>query len=101
MNLQEFNTLLAESNPPEDLSLPLQALWHDANGHWDHAHSLAQSAGDKRGAWVHAYLHRKEGDTSNANYWYSRAGQSMSSLPLHAEWEEITRALLQEAPASP
>lgn len=96
MDLQEFNTLLAADSPPEDLSLPLQALWHDAKGNWDHAHYLAQSAGDKAGAWVHAYLHRKEGDTSNAAYWYSRAGRTMSPLPLNAEREEIAQALLQE-----
>ncbi|ADE14016.1 conserved hypothetical protein [Nitrosococcus halophilus Nc 4] len=96
MNLQEFKNRLAANNPPQDIPLPLQALWYEAKGDWDQAHHLAQSAGDAAGAWVHAYLHRKEGDLSNAAYWYSRAGKTVSQLPLKAEWEEITQALLQQ-----
>ncbi|ADJ27751.1 hypothetical protein [Nitrosococcus watsonii] len=96
MKLQEFKKLLSASQPPQDFPLPLQALWYEAKGDWHHAHHLAQSAGDKAGAWVHAYLHRKEGDLSNAAYWYSRAGQTPPQSPLATEWEDITQALLQQ-----
>ena len=76
------------------LSLPLQALWHDAQGDWDQAHGVCQSAGDRDGDWVHAYLHRKEGDLANAGYWYRRAKQPVHKGTLDEEWEEIARALL-------
>ena len=80
----------------------VEALWHDARGDWDQAHEIAQSIDDREGAWVHAYLHRKEGDLSNAGYWYLRAGRqgSDASLPdvsLEAEWKEIAEALLGQA----
>jgi hypothetical protein len=72
----------------------LQALWHEAKGDWDVAHDLLQGQNDQTGAWVHAYLHRKEGDNSNAAYWYSRAGRTLPNQSLQAEWEEIAEALL-------
>ena len=72
----------------------LQALWHDAQGDWDRAHALAQEQGGRRGAWVHAYLHRKEGDPGNAGYWYARAGQPVARVPLADEWAAIVTALL-------
>lgn len=97
MNLPEFKNLLTANNPPQELTLPLKALWYEAKGDWHQAHHLAQSTGDAAGAWVHAYLHRKEGDHSNAAYWYSRAGKTVSQLPLEAEWEEITQALLSQS----
>ena len=78
------------------LSPALQALWHDARADWDQAHTLAQAAGGADGAWVHAYLHRKEGDEGNAAYWYRRAGQPVASGDLRAEWERIARALLAD-----
>lgn len=96
MDFQEFKTLLAAESLPQGLPLPLQALWYEARGDWHQAHRLAQAAGDKAGAWVHAYLHRKEGDTSNATYWYSRANQTASKQPFEAEWKEIAQALLQQ-----
>jgi hypothetical protein len=95
MDLQEFKNLLAADNLPKGFSLPLQALWHEAKGDWHQAHHLAQAAEDTAGAWVHAYLHRKGGDASNAVYWYSRAGQAASQQPFEIEWEEIAQALLQ------
>lgn len=64
---------LAKIDDPRDLSLPLQALWHDGRGDWDRAHELCQRSGDRAGDRVHAYLHRKEGDAANAAYWYARA----------------------------
>jgi hypothetical protein len=70
------------------------ALWHDARGDWHAAHEAAQAIDDATGAWIHAYLHRKEGDASNAAYWYRRAARPVSRAELDAEWEEIAAALL-------
>lgn len=92
MTFHEFATL---QRRPEELSPALQALWLDGQGDWDGAHDLAQTGGGREGAWVHAYLHRKEGDDSNAAYWYSRAGRPVATGDLRAEWEEIVRALLK------
>ena len=80
---------------PAGLSLPLQALWRDAQGDWDRAHEVCQRAKSPDGDWVHAYLHRKEGDEGNAGYWYARAGRPMpgAGLTLDDEWAEIVRAL--------
>ena len=94
MDLQTFEDSLENETPPAGVSLALQALWQDANGGWDEAHQLAQQDDDRDGAWVHAYLHRKEGDLSNAAYWYRRAGRPVSTLSLGDEWREITEALL-------
>lgn len=80
---------------PSGCGPALQALWHDARGDWDRAHALAQEDTGRNGAWVHAYLHRKEGDTMNAGYWYSRAGRPAASGDLAAEWEAIARELLR------
>ena len=73
----------------------LKALWHDAKGDWQSAHHLAQDIPSKDGSWVHAYLHRKEGDLSNASYWYHKAGKPVSDKSLHDEWDEIAQALLR------
>lgn len=95
MNLSAFKASLARDRPPQGLSEALEALWWDAKGDWDKAHTLAQEAGDA-GAWVHAYLHRKEGDLGNARYWYRQAGRKpVTKAPLEAEWEEIAQALLE------
>ena len=94
MDLPTFEESLKHDAPPAALSLALKALWHDARGDWDEAHRLAQQKDDADGAWVHAYLHRKEGDPSNAAYWYRRAGRPVSSLSLDDEWREIVEALL-------
>jgi hypothetical protein len=80
--------------PPPGLSLALQAMWHDAHGGWERAHELAQNDKTREGSWVHAYLHRKEGDTGNAAYWYSRAGRSIAGGTVEEEWEAIVRELL-------
>ena len=94
MDLKDFNDSLANKTPPKNLSLALQALWHDAQGDWNTAHRLAQSDNGRNAAWVHAYLHRKEGDTWNAGYWYSRADRPVEHAALEDEWEKITQALL-------
>ncbi|MBI1784174.1 hypothetical protein HYR69_03440 [Candidatus Sumerlaeota bacterium] len=79
---------------PSGLGCGLSALWHEARGDWDAAHIVVQDDESREAAWVHAYLHRKEGDLGNAAYWYSRAGRRVSSLPFEKEWEEIVQSLL-------
>jgi hypothetical protein len=96
MDLQAFkDSIAAQDQPPAGISAPLRALWLDAKGDWHGAHEALQGQPDGGGAaWVHAYLHRVEGDLPNARYWYSRAGKPASDQPLAAEWDEIARALL-------
>lgn len=89
-----FETFVIAATAPADAGPALRALWHDAHGDWDTAHTLAQEAVGRDGAWVHAYLHRKEGDEMNAGYWYARAGRPAATGDLRAEWETIVRALL-------
>jgi len=93
MTLDEFKATVAGGEPP-DVAPLLRALWYDAKGDWNEAHRLAQDVDDKSGAWVHAYLHRKEGDPGNAAYWYSRAGQPVATDSLEDEWNRIATALL-------
>ena len=95
MDLEALKAALRREAPPDGLSLALQALWHQAKGNWDRAHALAQAESDVDGAWVHAYLHRVEGDEGNAGYWYRNAGRPHSHAPLDIEWEEIAAALLK------
>ncbi len=75
----------------------LEALWYDARGDWERAHQIAQEVETSEGSWVHAYLHRKEGDLGNARYWYSRAGRNPEHASLDAEWRAICEALLARA----
>ena len=70
-------------------------MWYDAKGNWDEAHDLAQEIESKSGSWVHAYLHNKEGDRSNAAYWYRKAGKPFPDKSLEEEWEEIVTFLLE------
>ena len=97
MELKAFRDSLQASAPPAELSPALQALWYDAKGEWSRAHELVQAGDDRTGAWVHAYLHRKEGDASNAAYWYRRAGEPMQQGPLETEWEQIVERLLHHS----
>lgn len=94
MTLSEFKATLAAASAPRDLSPLLVALWHDAKGDWEAAHRIAQEVDDESGARVHAYLHRKEGDASNAAYWYRRAGRPVEDVSLEDEWEAVVAALL-------
>ena len=94
MDLFHFKESLATDDPPVQASVYLKALWYDANEKWEAAHRLIQDLPDKNAAWIHAYLHRKEGDTANADYWYCRAGKKRTSLSLQEEWEEIAAAFL-------
>jgi hypothetical protein len=92
MTLDEFRAAVSRGEPP-DVAPLLRALWHDARGNWAEAHTIAQEIEDKAGAWVHAYLHRKEGDPGNAAYWYRRAGQPVATDSLDDEWNRIATAL--------
>ncbi len=96
MDLQAFFESTAKTEPPSGLSLSLQALWWDAKGDWQLAHQHAQQSEDRASMHVHAYLHRKEGDQSNAEYWYRRAGVAPASVTLAEEWEGLARKLLAE-----
>src|SRR4051794_35199728 len=75
MQWNEFKSSLAAEKPPSNISKYLQALWYDGKDDWNQSHNIAQDIEDKNGSWIHAYLHRKEGDISNARYWYQRAGK--------------------------
>ncbi len=93
MTLEEFRITLASAAPPDVADL-LLALWHDAKGDWDRAHTIAQNIDDPFGAWIHAYLHRKEGDRDNAAYWYHRAQQLVATDSFDDEWKRIASAVL-------
>jgi hypothetical protein len=94
MTLPEFRASLNEAAPAGELTPLLAALWWDGKGNWDRAHEIAQDVDTPDGAWVHAYLHRKEGDDANAGYWYRLARKAHSRLPFGEEWDEIVAALL-------
>ena len=93
MDVDEFRGTLHLAEPPAGLSLPLQTLWWDAKDDWNHAHECAQQDEGKTGASVHAYLHRKEGDLSNAGYWYRRAGRKPATGALEQEWAALVGEL--------
>lgn len=94
MDFQGFVASIGETEPPAGLSEALQALWWDAKGDWHMAHECAQQRDDQRGMRIHAYLHRKEGDLSNAGYWYRRAGVAPVSSALDEEWGAMAREFL-------
>jgi hypothetical protein len=94
MDVQGFTASLGSMAPPAGLSRALEALWYEANGEWDKAHRLAQREKTAAGAWVHAYLHRVEGDSDNAAYWYRRAERPVADGPVREEWAAIVEALL-------
>jgi len=93
LTLQEFKSSL-KNQQPLPVAVLLQALWYEAKGDWKKSHELAQDVNTPDGSWVHAYLHRKEGDQFNAQYWYKRANRKMPDCSLDKEWEEIANALL-------
>ena len=94
MNPDKFRASLKLDEAPLGMGAPLTALWWDAKGDWAKAHECAQQSESPDHAWVHAYLHRKEGDIDNARYWYGRAGRSVFSGSLEEEWKEIAKELL-------
>lgn len=93
MELSEFRASLEQATPPAGISPALQALWYAAKGNWDRAHAIAQPGGPELD-WVHAYLHRVEGDLSNAAYWYRRAGKPVATGSLEKEWTALVAAFL-------
>ena len=95
MTLEEFRESLQGEEPPGNLTLALGGLWWDAKGNWKRAHESAQQDEGLAGSWVHAYLHRKEGDPSNAAYWYRRAGKPPARCSLEQEWRTISESLLR------
>ncbi len=95
VNVANFKASLSAAAPATELAAPLVALWWAGKGDWRKAHEIAQDENGADAAWVHAYLHRVEGDLSNANYWYRQAGQSAAIDPLETEWERIVSTLLQ------
>jgi hypothetical protein len=95
MTLQEFRESLLLDAPPTGISEALAGLWWDAKGDWARGHESAGLDEGLAGSWVHAYLHRKEGDLSNAGYWYGRAGKAPGQTSLEQEWIEIAGALLK------
>ena len=95
MDLDQFiQQLETSTNCPSNLSKALQALWYDKKGDWQRAHAIVQSENDGDSAWVHAYLHREEGDLSNARYWYRQVGRPVATGELDQEWRQIVSDLL-------
>lgn len=94
MNLTALKESLLAESPPEAASLYLKSLWYDAKNNWNKAHELIQDVPDKNASWIHAYLHRKEGDIWNADYWYTKAGKKRPNLSLQEEWEQIVNSFI-------
>ena len=92
--MADFKLSLADAKPADGLTPPLAALWWAAKGDWDAAHKIVQDEDTPDAAWVHAYLHRVEGDLPNAGYWYRSAGQPVARAALEDEWSAIAAALL-------
>ena len=98
-DIASFHRSLQDPAPPPGLSLAVQALWWDGKGDWHRAHRCAQQQQDRFGAAVHAYLHRKEGDHSNARYWYERAARAPAETALEEEWAALIAEMLASQPA--
>lgn len=96
MTLSEFELMLQENMPPDGLTQFLKALWFDAKENWQRAHEIVQEIETEEGSWMHAYLHRKEGDDTNARYWYSRAGKNFPISDLQEEWKQLTVYFLEK-----
>lgn len=95
MTLSDFNKSLNTSNPPAEASVYLKAMWYETKGNWHKAHELIQDLSDKPACWIHGYLHRKEGDLFNADYWYTKAGRKRPLFSLEKEREELFSELLK------
>ncbi|HUR11724.1 MAG TPA: hypothetical protein VM012_10170 [Flavitalea sp.] len=91
MTFEQFRLSLTNRIPPKFDSPHLLAMWYDAQKEWNAAHQAIQDVSDARAAQIHAYLHRKEGDTFNASYWYRKAGTTMPEVGLDQEWEQLVR----------
>ena len=93
MDFTQFKESISLNDPPGNISVYLKALWFDAKDDWEKSHTIIQDIEDKTASWIHAYLHRKEGDIWNADYWYQRAGRKRPDTTLQQEWESIAAAL--------
>ncbi|HXN66112.1 MAG TPA: hypothetical protein VN926_00490 [Bradyrhizobium sp.] len=93
--MAEFKASVSGAAPAPGLDAPLAALWWAAKGGWDQAHKIVQDEETTEAAWVHAYLHRVEGDLGNAGYWYRRAAKPVATGSLEAEWEQMVAKLLE------
>ena len=100
MTVDELKSTLTNANPPRGLVPPLAALWWAAKGDWDKAHGIVMKEESREAAWVHAYLHRVEGDLDNAGYWYRKARRPAASEPLPEEWHAIATDLINQAQTS-
>ncbi|MBZ0149354.1 MAG: hypothetical protein K8F62_17695 [Pseudorhodoplanes sp.] len=94
MTPKQYADSVSDAAPPTDLTPPLEALWWAAKGDWDKAHKIVMDQETAEAAWVHAYLHRVEGDLPNARYWYAKAKREPASGALEAEWAAVTADLL-------
>ena|SRR5687768_3313655 len=97
MNFDQFKESLSLASPPSEVSIHLKALWYDAKGDWQQSHDIIQDIVDTNAAWIHAYLHRKEGDIWNADYWYSKAGKKRPNVSLQQEWQMISNELIHDS----
>ncbi len=93
MTIEEFRASLTREEPPGGLAAPVEALWWDAKGDWTRAHGLVDELETAEGMAVHAYLHRKEGEAWNADYWYWRAGRRFHRDALEEEWAALVEGL--------
>ncbi len=93
MQFETFQQSIKATTPPVNLTVYLLAMWYEGHGDWNMAHSLVDSLEDSTACWVHAYLHRKEGDVWNADYWYRKAGKKRPDISLQEEWNTIVKAL--------
>jgi hypothetical protein len=94
MTIEAFKSSIEEKNPPEDLDQMLLALWYDAKGEWEKSHAIVQDIDTREAALIHAYLHRKEGDIGNADYWYHRAGTKRAHHSTEDEWTSLVGRFL-------
>jgi hypothetical protein len=97
VSVDDFRASLSANTPAPGLAAPLAGLWWAAKGRWDDAHRIVQDQSGADAAWVHAYLHRVEGDLGNAGYWYRQAGQPVARDALDDEWQRIVAAMLGKA----
>lgn len=97
MTFEQFQQSLSLSLPPSGISDHLKALWYDGKGDWQQSHDIIQDINDTNAAWIHAYLHRKEGDIWNADYWYSKAVKKRPTISLQQEWEMITNEIIHDS----
>ena|SRR5688500_3540287 len=93
MTFENFKSSLDKKNPPENLNQLLLALWYDAKGDWEKSHKLVSDINSKEASLIHAYLHRKEGDLGNAEYWYRRAATDCKNISLKEEWDFLVKNL--------